>query len=132
MLAQTPAKEVRKQILFVDENTYTLKKISEHLSGLYDVETLSSAQECLKLLFAQQLTLDLIILDMWINGFDGMELAKKIQRIPHYKDTPIIFFSYYIERAPEAQSRGNLFLPKMSLREFKNDLQYFFAYQSNV
>src|SRR5438445_12485979 len=54
----------------------------------WDVITSSSAREALdKLNYTSP---RLILLDMWMPGMDGFELARFLNRCPHYRDIPIL------------------------------------------
>jgi len=54
----------------------------------WDVITSSSGREALdKLKYTSP---RLILLDMWMPGMDGFELARFLKRCPHYRDIPIL------------------------------------------
>jgi DNA-binding response OmpR family regulator len=37
----------------------------------------------------------LILLDVFLNGIDGLEICKKLKSMPHTKDIPVLIFSAY-------------------------------------
>ena len=74
-------------ILIVDDE----EGIRESLSGIfedegYDVITARSGEEALKILKEQNV--DLILLDVWLPGIDGVQTLKEIKNIK--PDIPVI------------------------------------------
>lgn len=37
----------------------------------------------------------LILLDVFLNGIDGLDICKKLKAMPHTKDIPVVIFSAY-------------------------------------
>src|SRR5438132_1210117 len=76
----------------------------------WDVITSSSGREALdKLKYTSP---RLILLDMWMPGMDGFELARFLKRCPHYRDIPILAVTLC-----EPQAMGMRVLGRRSDRE---------------
>jgi two-component system nitrogen regulation response regulator NtrX len=74
------------QILIVDDEPL----IRQSLSGVledegYQTQCVESGEECLELL--RRSTVDLVLLDVWLPGMDGLETLSRIQEIP-FEDRP--------------------------------------------
>jgi len=55
---------------------------------------------------------DLLLFDNESHGFTGLELTRRVRRLPYRKETPIILISFY-DLAEEAREAGaNAFLRK--------------------
>lgn len=79
-----------QHILIVDDdNTY--RKMLSGIFSDYQITTSSDGKEALEEL--QDLTPDIIILDVMMPGMDGYEVCKNIRAMPHTASTPVIFYS---------------------------------------
>src|SRR4030042_2947122 len=94
-------------VLIVDDE----EGILESLSGIfedegYDVLTSSSGEDALRILKEQEQSPDLILLDIWLPGVDGIQTLKEIKGLK--PDLPVIMISGHgnIELAVNATRMG--------------------------
>ncbi len=94
-------------VLIVDDE----EGILESLSGIfedegYDVLTSSSGEDALRILKEQEQSPDLILLDIWLPGIDGIQTLKEIKSLK--PDLPVIMISGHgnIELAVKATRMG--------------------------
>jgi len=80
-----------RKILIVEDNTLNITIILEALRDEYDVSVALSAKEALELV-AQELP-ELIILDIVMEGMNGLELCRRLKRDATTRFIPIIFLT---------------------------------------
>lgn len=81
-----------KKILFVDDDPFLVKALKFQLEKAgYDVAAFSEGQEALDRV--DKVKPDLIISDVMMPGFDGLELCKRFRKHPYAADLPIIMLS---------------------------------------
>jgi len=97
---------MKESVVFIVDDE---EGIRESLSGIfedegYEVITASSGEEALKILKEQ--SMDLILLDVWLPGMDGMQILKEIKDLK--PDIPVIMISGHgnIELAVKATRMG--------------------------
>lgn len=93
------------KILVVDDDRNILHVIQMRLvSGGYHVTTTGSVDEALKL--AEQEPFDMILIDLKLNGHDGIQLMENVHRIN--PDIPVIILTAYgsINSAVNAMKKG--------------------------
>lgn len=101
-----------KKILLVDDDRLVLAALGQALQMAgYEVETATSGKEALAL--CEQLSPDLVVLDMRMPGMDGIEVARRLRENTRI---PFIFLTAYgdeevVERAVEAGALGYLIKP---------------------
>jgi two-component system nitrogen regulation response regulator NtrX len=95
------------RVLVVDDEP----AIRESLSGVlqdegYDVETVGDGESCLTALSRR--SFDVVLLDIWLPGIDGMETLTRIQEIPFFERAMVIMISGHgtIETAVKATKLG--------------------------
>jgi len=81
----------KSKILAVDDNSINLAVIKELLGNQYDLITVSTGKDALKM--AQEFRPDLIILDIMLHGMDGYEVCQKIRKSSSLRYTKIIMVS---------------------------------------
>jgi two-component system alkaline phosphatase synthesis response regulator PhoP len=81
----------KSKILAVDDNSINLAVIEELLESRYDLMTVSTGTDALKM--AQEFRPDLIILDIMIPGVDGYEVCRQIRKSSSLRHTKIIMVS---------------------------------------
>lgn len=94
------------RILIVDDET----GIRESLQGVladegYDTETVESGEECLKLLRREK-SFDVVLLDIWLPGVDGLETLEKIRDLENAPEVIMISGHGTIETAVRATKLG--------------------------
>lgn len=81
-----------KKIIIVDDDAGILEVLKIILEeNNFHVLPLSSPADLISEMKSFQP--DLIMLDIWISGFDGIEVCKKIKTNPQMSSTPIILLS---------------------------------------
>jgi len=81
----------KSKILAVDDNSINLAVIEELLGSQYNLMTVSTGIDALKM--AQEFRPDLIILDIMLNGMDGYEVCQQIRKSSSLRHTKIIIVS---------------------------------------
>lgn len=81
------------ELVIVDDSKVAVDAISKMIDSLpnYKYYKAASGMECLRLLGNHQI--DIILMDVFMEGFDGFETAKVIRANPKYSDIPIIFMT---------------------------------------
>jgi len=104
----------KPRILITDDEQDIIEILSYNLEKEnYEVFAGYSSTECLRL--AKEVRPDLIILDIWMPGTDGIETCKILKRDPGFKNIPIILFTAFQKSIlPEIakESGADLFLSK--------------------
>lgn len=116
---------VKKQILCVDDDSFTLTGLKEALGESYDVLLAMEADTGIKL--ARKYRPDLIVLDVNMPGMDGIEAAEILRKLPETQSIPLIFLSAYdteleIRRAEALQAAAFIGKP-CSSREVCNTVR---------
>ena len=84
--------ETKPIILVVDDSEFELQLVDFVLQEKkYQTFLAGSGSDALKML--ENLTPDLILLDIMLPGIDGFEVCKRIKAIDKLKDIPVIFFT---------------------------------------
>ena len=79
-------------ILVVDDDPDTLKLVCLILEDHgFLVGPAGNGEQALAVL--QEDAPDLVLLDQWMPGMDGLELARRIRAVPGLKQLPIVLFS---------------------------------------
>jgi two-component system sensor histidine kinase/response regulator len=87
----TPSAQ-RPTILIVDDQEENLRVVGSVLSIMgYDIVPATSAEQALKRLSARKV--DLVLMDMFMPGVDGLEACRQIKMNPQYEGIPVIFLS---------------------------------------
>ncbi len=81
----------KSKILAVDDNSINLAVIEELLGSQYNLMTVSTGVDALKV--AHEFRPDLIILDIMIPGMDGYEVCRQIRKSSSLRHTKIIMVS---------------------------------------
>ncbi len=94
-----------KKILIVDDEKDALSILEKELAGRgYSVISADNGSDAINLAKSQYP--DLIILDIWMPGMDGPEVAEKLQEDPKTKHIPVIFLTcLFQKREKEEQGR---------------------------
>ncbi len=81
----------KSKILAVDDNSINLAVIEELLGSQYNLITVSTGIDALKM--AQEFRPDLILLDIMLQGMNGYEVCQQIRKSSSLKHTKIIMVS---------------------------------------
>src|SRR5689334_22998103 len=93
-----------ERILFVDDNpdNVALTEVLLQSEG-YTLHSAEDAEQALDIL--QIYHPDLILMDIQLPGMDGLELTRRIRKIPRFQNTFIIAFTAYAMPADETKAR---------------------------
>jgi two-component system nitrogen regulation response regulator NtrX len=84
------SKKTKATVLVVDDEESILETLSSILEDEgYEVSTASSGEDALT--YFEKTSPDVVLLDVWMSGIDGIETLKKIKEIS--KETPVIMIS---------------------------------------
>jgi CheY-like chemotaxis protein len=98
------AKMHKKKVLIVDDERDALFILEKELTAKgYSVIAADNGSSALNL--AKSEHPDLIILDIWMPGMDGPEVAAKLQENPRTKDIPVIFLTCLFQKSEEEEGR---------------------------
>ncbi len=83
------------ELIIVDDSKIAVEAISKMINQMQNYQYFKaySGMECLRLLGNHQI--DIILMDVFMEGFDGFETARVIRGNPKYSDIPIIFMTAY-------------------------------------
>ena len=82
----------KKKILFIDDSP-TDRALINKLLTKYDFNVLLAEDGVKGLSMAQEEKPDLILLDILLPHISGIELCKKLNKIPATQDIPVIFYT---------------------------------------
>ena len=101
----------KKKILIVDDERDALFILEKELTARgYSVIAADNGKNALNL--AKSEHPDLIILDIWMPGMDGAEVAEKLQEDPKTKDIPVIFLTCLFQKR-EGEEQGRVVAGKV-------------------
>lgn len=91
-------------VLIVDDEEGIRESLSQIIEDDYDAVTAASGEEAVRI--AKETAPDLVLLDIWMNGMDGIETLQELKQA--YPDLPVIMISGHanIENAIKATRMG--------------------------
>jgi len=87
------AEQIKKVVLYVEDNPANLRLISQIMERLVDVELVTAHTPQLGLDIAESRAMDLILLDINLPGMNGFEMLDKLRTIGNYSNVPILAVS---------------------------------------
>ncbi len=94
-----------KRILIVDDNPDNLLLTQMLLACEgYSVETAQDAEQAQERL--RKVRPDLILMDIQLPGMDGLELTRRLRRVPEWREVPIVALTAYAMPADEENARA--------------------------
>ena len=100
-----------KKILIVDDERDALFILEKELTARgYSVIAADNGSSALNL--AKSEHPDLIILDIWMPGMDGAEVAEKLGEDPKTKDIPVIFLTCLFQKR-QGEEKGRVVAGKV-------------------
>ncbi|MCK5636655.1 MAG: response regulator, partial [Thermoplasmatales archaeon] len=84
-----------KKVMVVDDDVgviYTIKRGIEDMDKDYEIITVKSGEDCLKLLKDKQIP-DLILLDIMMPDMSGWETYNQIRANDDWKNIPVVFLT---------------------------------------
>ena len=85
-----------KKIFLVDDVSFHLLNVKERLKGRYEIFPSLSAEILFDIL--NNVTPDLILLDIEMPGTNGYEIIKRLKENPRHRDIPVIFFTAHKDK----------------------------------
>ena len=116
-------------ILYLEDNERILVLVREVLefAGWY-VKPCNSGLYAWTMLGWEKEHYDLLILDNEADRLDGLTLTRRVRRMPHRKETPIILMSLEDLEAEAREAGANAFLRKpYNLIELVDTIRHLFA-----
>ena len=89
-----------KKVMVVDDDVgviYTIKRGIEDIDKDYEIITVKSGEDCLKLLKDKQIP-DLILLDIMMPDMSGWETYNQIRANDDWKNIPVVFLTARSDR----------------------------------
>ena len=84
------------ELLIIDNSSIICHFFKVALSKAYIVTFVTNGKEALQLIRnPQKPAFDLVILEMTLQGIDGLEIAEIVRKIPKYGRTPILFLTSF-------------------------------------
>ncbi len=83
--------KAKQKVLAVDDNSISLAAIEQELKEIYEVIPLNSGARALQYLKRERP--DLILLDIQMEGKDGIETLKDIREMEECKNIPVIMLT---------------------------------------
>ncbi|MDR3303319.1 MAG: response regulator [Treponema sp.] len=96
------ADSVKKLILAVDDMSEVLISINEILGDIYDVRLVKKAAAGLELLSKEKF--DLVLLDIEMPEFSGVDILRKIRKDSDHKSLPVMFITSNTSKAVVQQA----------------------------
>lgn len=83
------------RIMVVDDEEIIIALLEEYLRdmGFSDVTTATSGEEAMEIIAVQDHPFDCFLLDIKMEGMDGVELCSRIRALPQYRIAPIIMIT---------------------------------------
>lgn len=82
------------KVLMVEDDELNIKMVSSFLKSKYEIDAVRSGEEALKKLFDDHY--DIILMDIGLKKeMNGLDVTKKLRRIPEYANTPVIALTAY-------------------------------------
>lgn len=92
------------QVLYVEDQATVAALVALELEQAnIRVTTAPDGEQALAL--ARKQRFDLILLDQWLPGMDGLEICRRLKRDPALQDIPVILFTAFPSRYHEAEAR---------------------------
>mgnify|MGYP003796544629 CR=1 FL=1 len=93
-----------KRILIVEDDSFLQGLEADKLEKTgYSVITASTGEEAMKKINDPEI--DLVLLDLILPNFDGLEILKKIRNSEHLKNVPVIVFSNLSEEKDQEKAK---------------------------
>lgn len=83
--------ETRRRIIYVDDVNFSLLSVKARLQRHYEIFPAQSAEALFELL--ENITPDLILLDINMPGTDGFEVLQTLNETPRFAEIPVIFLT---------------------------------------
>lgn len=85
------------QVLYVEDQSTVAAVVALELEAAHiRVTTVPNGEEALALV--RELQFDLILLDQWLPGMDGLETCRRLKAEPLSQGVPVIFFTAFPSR----------------------------------
>jgi diguanylate cyclase (GGDEF)-like protein len=85
----------KARVLIVEDQPLNILLLQNLLSEHYQVSAVTSGLKALEV--CTTFNPDLILLDIQMDGLDGIETCNRLKKLPETKDTPVIFITSYHE-----------------------------------
>ena len=80
----------KETLLIVDDSRLQRAVLNEIFSPAFNILEVSSGEECLQMIKDKKNMIDLVLLDLVMQGMDGFDVLKHRQEMPEFKQIPVL------------------------------------------
>lgn len=80
----------KETLLIVDDSRLQRAVLNEIFSPAFNILEVSSGEECLQMIKDKKNMIDLVLLDLVMQGMDGFDVLKHRQEMPEFKQIPVV------------------------------------------
>lgn len=91
-------------LLIVDDSRLQRAVLNEIFSPNFNILEVSSGEECLQMIKDKKNMIDLVLLDLVMQGMDGFDVLKHRQEMPEFKQIPVVVLT--TTDTPEVQTKA--------------------------
>ena len=94
----------KETLLIVDDSRLQHAVLNEIFSPAFNILEVSSGEECLQMIKDKKNMIDLVLLDLVMQGMDGFDVLKHRQEMPEFKQIPVVVLT--TTDTPEVQTKA--------------------------
>ena len=94
----------KETLLIVDDSRLQRAVLNEIFSPAFNILEVSSGEECLQMIKDKKNMIDLVLLDLVMQGMDGFDVLKHRQEMPEFKQIPVVVLP--TTDTPEVQTKA--------------------------
>ena len=94
----------KETLLIVDDSRLQRAVLNEIFSPAFNILEVSSGEECLQMIKDKKNMIDLVLLDLVMQGMDGFDVLKHRQEMPEFKQIPVVVLT--TTDTPEVQTKA--------------------------
>ena len=94
----------KETLLIVDDSRLQHAVLNEIFSPVFNILEVSSGEECLQMIKDKKNMIDLVLLDLVMQGMDGFDVLKHRQEMPEFKQIPVVVLT--TTDTPEVQTKA--------------------------
>ncbi|MCR5806036.1 MAG: EAL domain-containing protein [Oscillospiraceae bacterium] len=100
----SPAADIKKTLLIVDNDSKSKDILDKMLSENYDLQYAANGVEAMQILRKRRMNISLVLLNVMMNGKEGIDVLRVIKDDSALQDMPVVVFTS--DRDAEAKSVG--------------------------
>ena len=94
----------KETLLIVDDSRLQRAVLNKIFSPAFNILEVSSGEECLQMIKDKKNMIDLVLLDLVMQGMDGFDVLKHRQEMPEFKQIPVVVLT--TTDTPEVQTKA--------------------------